>query len=159
DVRLRSRRGLCRRRRLLRRDLVGRGRRRRPRPPRALIFVEEIPELILSELRRAQDQVDAGELPDFGALARIEEQEGAVRRPGHAGRVAIGQEADRLRVAARGWYDADVGEPARTGVEEGDPSAVGRPGERMPDLEFVRDDALRERPLFFRLYIEHAQLG
>jgi hypothetical protein len=58
-----------------------------------LLFIEQIAELVLAELRRAEDQVHARELRDLGPLARIEEQERTVWRPRHAGRIAVGQEA------------------------------------------------------------------
>jgi len=123
-----------------------------------LLFIEEISELILAELRRAQRQIHARELRHFGPLSRVEEKVGAVGRPRDGVRVPVGEKARRLHLAAGGGHQRDVREAARARGEERDPSAVWRPRERMADLQRIRDQSLRERAVTLAINPRHVQL-
>src|SRR4029453_19350445 len=91
------------------------------------LVAEEIAELILGELRRPQREIDADDRRVLGALARVEDEEGAVRTPRQNVGVGVRNRAHRTGLAAGHRHEIRVAERPRAEAEIADPLPIGGP--------------------------------
>src|SRR6476659_7444300 len=100
------------------------------RRARARRLREQIAELILAEPRRARNEINACDLPLFGALVGVEQQIGAVRTPRDRRAVRVGQEGELTARTAAQRNNMRILESSLPAGEVADPPAVRRPRDR-----------------------------
>ena len=135
----------------------GHGGRRRGGPPRRLL--EQIAELILAELRRAEDQVNARDLAALGPLARREREERPVRAPVDCVGVHVADERHLPCLAAFHRRNPRVRQHAAGCGEVRGPLIVGRELNRTARIERAAKRAGGQQSIAFRVHVDHAQLA